>query len=113
VDVRVRRLVSGGGMVLCPLCCEPMTLHKLATVEQDGQAVVVVTEAGSMWPHVRDAHPERFELACGHRRRMNAQFAEVMGAAPRKIDGTLLLEGEDVGDVTEELGSGCGSDGNP
>ncbi len=58
---------------------------------------VVVTDPGTAWHHVRDEHPERWAELCEARRKMNAN--PFIGGSPRKVNGTFLRTGEDVGEL--------------
>jgi hypothetical protein len=71
--------------------------------EFDGGMVfaVVVTHPGTFHAHVRDAHPEQWARSCEMTRRMNAN--PYIGILPRKVNGTIMRPGEDVGDCREPL----------
>jgi hypothetical protein len=88
--------------VNCPVCGVPVEMPVTETAEADGMLAVVVTDPGTAWAHVRDAHPEEFTRMCEARRKMNAN--EFIGAMPRKVDGTFLRPGEDVADIAVRPG---------
>jgi hypothetical protein len=67
------------------------------TERLDSGREVTVGNPGTMYTHLRDAHPERWAEALQAQRVVNAYIDPV----PRKIDGTLLRPGEDVGDIAE------------
>jgi hypothetical protein len=85
------------GTVTCPLDGETLTLD-VTEQRQDGFCFyVVVTEKGSIHAHMRDAHPRWWSEQCELQRAMNANpYVTFM---PRKVNGCLLLPGEDVGDL--------------
>ena len=68
-----------------------------AKVETDMTIAVVVTDPGTFHEHLRDVHPEQWAESCEARRKMNAN--PFFGGMPRKVDGTFLRAGEDVGDI--------------
>jgi hypothetical protein len=67
------------------------------TERLDSGRGATVGDPGTMYTHLRDAHPERWTEALQAQRVVNAYIDPV----PRKIDGTLLRPGEDVGDISE------------
>jgi hypothetical protein len=64
-------------------------------VEEATALVVVMTDLGTWWPHMRDTHPAQFAEACERRRRANATVAYM----PRNVLGAFLQAGKDVGDL--------------
>lgn len=86
-------------VVKCPACGVDVEMPATAEVETGMTFAVVVTDPGTFYAHVRDEHPERWEQSCEARRRMNAN--PFIGGMPRKVDGTFLRPGEDVGDIAE------------
>lgn len=85
--------------VPCALCREPVTLGEHRIVNDGTIVMAVVDPPGTFWPHLRDAHPGAFAEAVERRERLNATLAAIIGAMPRKVDGTFLRPGEAVGDV--------------
>lgn len=85
--------------VNCPLCGEEVTLPSHAEMETDDGMVcaVVVTDKGTAWAHIRDAHPEDFARLVELQRAMNAN--PNISSMPRKVDGTFLMPGEGVGSI--------------
>jgi hypothetical protein len=86
--------------VTCPLDGQVLTLPVHEQREIDGGIAIalVVTDPGTVHRHIRDAHPERWAELCEFQRKWNA--SPVPGFhLPRKVDGTLLRTGEDVGDT--------------
>lgn len=83
----------------CPFDGTPLTLPTLEERELDGGMVhaVVVTDPGNVSRHLRDEHPAMWARMCEQQRRMNAN--PFIGGMPRKVDGTFLRPGEDVGDT--------------
>lgn len=79
----------------CALCDAPIEVS--VTERLDSGRVVTVGDPGTIYTHLRDAHPERWTEALQAQRVVNAYIDPV----PRKIDGTLLRPGEDVGDIAE------------
>jgi hypothetical protein len=77
----------------CPLCGAPIEVPWAIDVERDTHVI----DPGNLYIHLREAHPERWAEVCQAQRAVNALIDPV----PRKIDGTLLLPGEDVGDILE------------
>jgi hypothetical protein len=87
---------TGNARLTCPACGDELLLPTTATLDQDACTAVVVVDRGTVSAHVRDAHPERWASMCDARRKMNVSDRYGM---PRKVDGTFLLDGEDVADV--------------
>lgn len=79
----------------CPLCEAPIELPVTETT--DWGRTVTIGDPGTIYSHLREAHPDRWAEALQAQRVVNAYIDPV----PRKIDGTLLLPGEDVGDIAE------------
>jgi hypothetical protein len=77
----------------CAFCDAPIEVP--VTERPDSGRVVTVGDPGTIYAHLRDAHPERWTEALQAQRVVNAYIDPV----PRKIDGTLLRPGEDVGDI--------------
>lgn len=93
--------VLTGEQVTCPLCSAELTMP---TTEErfldDGMVFAIalsVTDPGTAHHHVRDEHPEKWAELCEMQRRVNAN--PNIGGSPRKVDGTFLRAGEDVGDL--------------
>lgn len=84
----------------CPICGELVSLGGHRTIETGAALVVVVDPPDTFHPHLRDAHPAEFAEAAERRAKLNATLGQMMGAMPRKVDGTFLRAGEDVGDIT-------------
>ena len=84
----------------CPLCGAPVTMPRTQRIDDLGGDVlasaVVVTDPGTAHAHVRDEHPEKWAELCEMQRRMNESGRYGM---PRKVSGTFLRAGEDVGDL--------------
>jgi hypothetical protein len=89
---------TGDARMTCPACGDEVLMPTTATLDQDACTAVVVVSQGTMWVHVRDEHPEEWERMCSQRREMNAN--PNIAFMPRKVDGTFLLDGEDVADVS-------------
>lgn len=85
-----------GQQVRCPACGEEVTLPTNETIDDGMVLAVVVTDPGTFHGHVRGQHREAWERMCEARRQMNAN--PFIGGMPRKVDGTFLRPGEDVGD---------------
>jgi hypothetical protein len=82
----------------CPLDGTALTLPVTERCDlPDGGIAMVVTDPGTFHRHMRDTHPERWEEACERQRQMNAN--PNITFMPRKVDGTFLLDGQDVGDT--------------
>jgi hypothetical protein len=82
-------------MAKCALCDAPIEVPETETT--DWGRSVRVGDPGTLYTHLREAHPDRWAEICQAQRAVNALIDPV----PRKIDGTLLLPGEDVGDLLE------------
>lgn len=84
----------------CPLDGTHLTLPEHERREFDGGMVLalVVTNPGTIHRHIRDEHPERWAEMCERQRKWNANPMPGFHL-PRKVDGTLLRLGEDVGDT--------------
>lgn len=90
-----------GDMTLCPMCSEPVTLPTVEQEELGGRfpaTAAVITDPGTFNHHLRDAHPEWWAEQCDLQRRFNAN-PFIRPVVPRKVNGTPLLPGEDVGDL--------------
>jgi hypothetical protein len=83
--------------VTCPLDGAVLTLPVNERRELDGgvATAMVVTDPGTVHRHLRDEHPVRWAELCDFQRKWNASGL----AMPRKVDGTFLRAGEDVGDT--------------
>lgn len=81
----------------CPLCGDPVTMPRTENREDEFAIYVVVTDPGTWHAHHRDAHPESWAQACEMQRKMNAN--PYIGGMPRKVNGTFLRAGQDVGDL--------------
>lgn len=81
----------------CPACGETVRHPCTETREDDFASYVVVVDPGNSWHHVRDAHPDIWAQMCEARQKMNAN--PYIGGMPRKVNGTFLGPGEDVGDL--------------
>jgi hypothetical protein len=95
--------MSSGKWVRCPSCGAELELPASEVVETDMASAVIVTDPGTAFSHIRDVHPEYWATACELRRRMNA--SPYIGGMPRKVDGTFLRSGEDVGDIAIRSGA--------
>jgi hypothetical protein len=87
--------VADGRTVTCPLDGTPLTLPTTESREDDAGIIVVVTDPGTVHAHIRDEHPAMWARLREARERMNA--SPFIGGTPRRVDGTLLLGGRDVG----------------
>lgn len=91
----------GGDQVTCPLCDAPLTMPRSEQQHIDQGAVqaiaVIVTDPGTAHAHIRDVHPERWAELCEMQRQVNAN--PYIGGMPRRVDGTFLRPGEDVGNL--------------
>lgn len=85
-----------GAVVNCPKCGTEVTLPSHEERQDDFAFYVVVTDPGTFHYHLRDAHPDFWAWSCEHRRWMNQSGRFGM---PRKVSGTFLRAGEDVGDL--------------
>jgi hypothetical protein len=87
----------------CPLCGTPVTMPQTERVDNLGGDVlvsaVVVTDPGTAHAHVRDSHPDKWAELCEMQCRVNA--SPFISAMQRKVNGTFLRPGEDVGDLPE------------
>jgi hypothetical protein len=94
----------GGERTSCPLCDAPVTLPRSEHHDLDGGMIkaLVVTDNGTFHAHVRDAHPERWAELVEMQRQVNAN--QFIGGMPRRVDGTFLRAGEDVGNLGSDLG---------
>ena len=72
--------------------------HERREIDGGMVLVLVVTDPGTMHRHIRDEHPERWTELCEFQRKWNANPMPGFHM-PRKVDGTLLLDGQDVGDT--------------
>lgn len=85
----------------CPMCGAELTMPTTEERTLYGDArfaiAVVVTDPGTVHRHVRDEHPEKWAELCEAQRKMNAN--PFIGGSPRKVDGTFLRAGEDVGTI--------------
>jgi hypothetical protein len=79
----------------CPVCGAPVEVPE--TEALDSGRRVTVGDPGTIYTHLRDAHPEKWAELLQLQRAVNARIDPV----PRKVDGTLLRPGEDVGDIAE------------
>lgn len=86
-----------GAVVNCPLCDAEVTMPSHEKRENDFASYVVVTDPGTFHDHLRDAHPDYWAEACERQRKFNAN--PFIGSMPRKVNGTFLRAGEDVGDL--------------
>lgn len=91
-----------GEVVQCPRCGADVEMPTTETAETDMAIALVVTDPGTFSQHFRDEHPEQWASSCEARRKMNAN--PVMPGMPRKVDGTFLRPGEDVGDIAVRAG---------
>jgi hypothetical protein len=82
----------------CPVCGVAVEMPQLETVVTDLAVTMVQTDPGTAFQHLRDAHPEHWAEACERQRLVNAN--PYIGGMPRKVDGTFLRPGENVGDVS-------------
>lgn len=98
-----RMAVLTGVPAKCPLCRAEVTLPVTAELDESATAFSViahvVADQGTFFAHIRDEHPEEWVQACVRRRRSNAAIGGSLGAMPRKVGGSLLLPGENVGDI--------------
>jgi hypothetical protein len=80
----------------CPYCRAQVTNDRFEHVtELPGLAAVSLTVRGSVWGHVRDVHPDRWAWLLRRQERANS----IGLGMPRKVDGSFLLPGQDVGDL--------------
>jgi hypothetical protein len=68
---------------------------------RDGGDVLyaVITDGGTFYPHLRDAHPAHWAEACDRARQANRTVRQFIGGHPRKVNGAFMVSGEDVGDI--------------
>jgi len=86
-----------GAVVKCPKCGTEVTMPSHGERQDDSAFYVVVTDPGTFHRHLRDAHPEEWARVCEMQRKVNAN--PFIGGMPRKVNGTFLRAGEDVGDL--------------
>ena len=86
--------------VTCPLDGAVLTMptHEQQEINDGMVLALVITDPGTMHRHIRDEHPERWAEMCEFQWKWNANPLPGFHM-PRKVDGTLLLAGEDVGDT--------------
>lgn len=80
----------------CPFDGEVLTMPVLEQRETDDCIYVVMTDPGTVSRHLKDKHPAMWARMCEAQRQMNA--SPFIGGMPRKVNGTFLFAGEDVGD---------------
>jgi hypothetical protein len=95
-------LPPGGEEVPCPLCGLTVSFPTLIE-EGDGHATYLVVTAPGTWiTHLRDEHPAEWAKACERQREANARELQPgYQQLPRKVDGTVMAEGEDVDSIRD------------
>lgn len=91
--------VYGGKQHDCPRCGQPLTTARTEHRDIGGDAImaIVITDPGTAWPHIRDAHPDWWAQLVRARRAMNEN--PFIGGSKRRVDGVFLRPGEDVGNL--------------